>query len=88
MKSIIKCELKAYLCDKKKVLLLLIFAFFCGTQLNIAVETGMGVYEYVLFIMSNHYYIIYFLLMSYIYFQCHLDSVFYDENSISYSVMH
>ncbi len=28
----------------------------------------MGIYEYVLFIMSHHYYIIYFLLMSYIYF--------------------
>lgn len=68
MKSIIKENITRYVTDKRKILLLTIFSFFCGTEVNKAQAAQMSLFEFVLFVMSNHYYIIYFMFMAYIFF--------------------
>lgn len=40
-------------------LILFLFAFFCSGSLPYAQQMGMSVYEYVLYMISDHYYLIY-----------------------------
>lgn len=44
---------------------ILVYSFICGTNLQLAKETGMTCFEYVLHCISNHYFILYFLLIAY-----------------------
>jgi len=68
VKSLIKNNLMLFVNDKKKALVFLVFAFFCGTSVGTAAEANMSAWEFILFSLTNHYYIIYFLFMTYIFF--------------------
>lgn len=68
MKNIIKYNVIRYICDKRKLIVLAVFAFFCGSEVETAVMANMSIYEYILFVMGNHYYLIYFMLMAYLFF--------------------
>lgn len=78
MKSIIKHNIAGYICDRRKIVIFIIFSFFCGSEIRTASLTEMSIFEYILFIISNHYYIIYFMLMSYIFFS--FDSMHEDHS--------
>lgn len=69
MRSIIKDNIISFCKDGRKLIILIVFAWFCGSELVLASSLDMSIFEYLLFVMGNHYYIIYFLLMSYIFFQ-------------------
>lgn len=69
VKNLIKDNVFRFLTDKRKIIIFVIFAWFCGNEVVLAETSGMSVFEYLLLIMGNHYYIIYFLLISYLYFQ-------------------
>lgn len=68
MKSLIKQNIVKYFYDERKVLLFAIFAFFCGLELTKALVANMTVFEFMLYVLGNHYYVIYYLLMIYIFF--------------------
>lgn len=40
-------------------LVLLIFTFKCGTNLPVAIDTGMSLWEFILFCITDHYYSVY-----------------------------
>lgn len=44
---------------------ILVYSFICGTNLQLANETGMTSFEYVLYCVTNHYFLLYFLLIAY-----------------------
>lgn len=69
MKNLIKENVLNFFIDKRKWIIFVIFAWFCGDELVLAQAVDMSVFEYLLFVMGNHYYIIYFLLMSFLLFQ-------------------
>lgn len=48
------------------VLDILVYSFICGTNLQLAKETGMTSFEYVLHCVTNHYFLLYFLLIVYL----------------------
>lgn len=68
MKNLIKDNIVAFICDKRKMIIFIIFAWFCGDELKLATSVNMSVFEYILLVMGNHYYIIYFLLIAYLFF--------------------
>ncbi|WP_352403401.1 hypothetical protein [Kandleria vitulina] len=68
MKTLIKENVVEFIFDKRKLIIFVIFAWFCGNELVLAKSVEMSVYEYIMLVMGNHYYIIYFLLMSYLFF--------------------
>lgn len=68
VKNIIKNNIRRYVYDIRKVVVLIIFAFFCVSELRIAKMSNMSLCEYMLLVMGNHYYVIYFMFMSYIFF--------------------
>lgn len=68
MRNIIKNNIRRYVYDMRKFIVLIIFAFFCGSELRIAELSNMSLCEYILLVMGNHYYVIYFMFMSYIFF--------------------
>lgn len=44
---------------------ILVYSFICGTNLQRAEATGMTSFEYVLHCVTNHYFLLYFLLIAY-----------------------
>lgn len=84
MKSLIKDNVDNFICDKRKLIIFVIFAWFCGDELVLADSVSMSIYEYIMLVMGNHYYIIYFLLMSYLFFQ--FDQIKKTNNLVSIRV--
>lgn len=41
------------------IVLLLIYAFLCGSNISIAISAGLSVSEYIMFLLSDHYYLVY-----------------------------
>ena len=69
MKSVIRDNVISFWNDKRKLIIFIVFAWVCGDELVLANSLDMSLFEYLLFVIGNHYYLIYFLLMSYIFFQ-------------------
>lgn len=69
MKSVIKNNVWNFVNDKRKIFICIVFAFFCGSELGIAKDANMSICEYVLFVIGDHYYVIYFMFMAYVFFQ-------------------
>ena len=69
MKSVIKDNVISFLNDRRKLIIFIVFAWVCGDELVLANSLDMSLFEYLLYVIGNHYYLIYFLLMSYIFFQ-------------------
>jgi len=69
VKSVIRDNVISFWNDKRKLIIFIVFAWVCGDELVLANSLDMSLFEYLLFVIGNHYYLIYFLLMSYIFFQ-------------------
>lgn len=69
MKNVIRDNVISFWNDKRKLIIFIVFAWVCGDELALANSLDMSLFEYLLFAIGNHYYLIYFLLMSYIFFQ-------------------
>ena len=69
MKSVIRDNVINFWNDRRKLIIFIVFAWVCGDELVLASSLDMSIFEYLLFVIGNHYYLIYFLLMSYIFFQ-------------------
>lgn len=81
MKNLIKDNVISFIGDKRKIIIFVIFAWFCGDEVVLADSLGMSVFEYVVLIMGNHYYLIYFLLISYLFFQ--FDQIWKTSNCVT-----
>ena len=53
--------------DRGIAVLLLVFTFFCGTNIPVARAANMSAGEYILLSLSNHYYIVYGLFLFFIF---------------------
>ena len=59
-------DLRRMLATKWIALILLVFSYACGTSLSLAKAYMMTSLEFGLYILSNHYYLLYFFLISYL----------------------
>ena len=81
MSSVIKNDLILYVNDKRKIVVFLVFSFFCGMNIDIAIGAHMSLLEYVIFLMTNHYYLIYFMFMAYLFFSI---AIMQEESELLY----
>ncbi|MGN0485383.1 MAG: hypothetical protein ACI4HI_17735 [Lachnospiraceae bacterium] len=51
--------------------LLVVYTFLCGEDLNYAVSVKMSVFEYVLYVLTDHYYMVYAWLFFLVFFSAH-----------------
>lgn len=66
MLLLIRNELHRMLATKWNALILLVFSYACGTGLSLAKAYKMTSLEFGLYILANHYYLLYFFLISYL----------------------
>lgn len=67
----LKSKLINFSSGKVCLALLLVYTFMCGSDLNYATSKDMSVLEYVLYTLTDHYYMIYAWLFFLIFFSAH-----------------
>lgn len=68
MKNLIRYNIYDYLFDKRKVIVLFLYAIYCGVMIPTAFKFQLSMGEYILLIFSNQYYLIYCLIPLFLYF--------------------
>lgn len=68
MKNLIRYNIYDYLFDNRKVIVLFLYAIYCGVMLPTAYTFHLSMGEYILLIFSNQYYLIYCLIPLFLYF--------------------
>ena len=61
MLSIIQNEINYMIHDRKLFICMVVFAFYCGTNINMAETSKMSLLEYMISLFANDYYVIYFM---------------------------